>query len=137
LEKKSGYNYYNKTLIKLLEITEEEQKQLKTIISKEEKARRRAEKKQWSHEKRDNERKPLKESINIQIKNMIEDKKTYCEIAEELNISEKKIANIAEKYQKEKLVIEMLENKQTYEEITKKLKIARRDISKIKKQNIM
>lgn len=38
--KRGGYNYRNSTLIRLLKITEEEQKHLETIISKEEKNRR-------------------------------------------------------------------------------------------------
>lgn len=40
----AGYNYKNTTLISLLEITKEEQKHLRTIISAEEKERRRTKK---------------------------------------------------------------------------------------------
>jgi hypothetical protein len=54
--KYKGYNYRNAKLIELLRITPEEQRELRTIISKAEKARRRAEKQQWGHGKRDRER---------------------------------------------------------------------------------
>lgn len=66
-EKKAGYNYRNDTLIRLLSITDEEQRQLKTIITKEEKARRRAEKKQWVNGKRDRARAAKREGKDDEI----------------------------------------------------------------------
>jgi hypothetical protein len=57
-----GYNYRNATLIEFLHITREEQRELTTIICKEEKARRRAEKQQWGNGKRDKKREAEREA---------------------------------------------------------------------------
>jgi len=71
VDKQTGYNYRNTTLIKLLHITEEEQRQLKTIIYKEEKARRRAEKGQWGNQRRDQKRIDTQTKRKQEIANMI------------------------------------------------------------------
>ena len=79
LDKRNGYNYYNKTLIKIFDITEDEQKQLKTIISKDEKVRR-AKLKNWYNDKRDEERTKDREITNTEIIKMLSQNKTYEEI---------------------------------------------------------
>lgn len=59
--KKKGYNYRNATLIRLLEITEDEQKHFKTIIGQPEKNSR-AKEKNWYHDKRDRQRADAREN---------------------------------------------------------------------------
>ncbi|MDR2939497.1 MAG: hypothetical protein LBV08_04155 [Clostridiales bacterium] len=135
LENKSGYNYYNKTLIKLLGITEEEQTQLKTIISKDEKNRR-MKLKNWKHDKRASESKKLKDDMNQKIEDMLTKNKTYDEITRSLKVSKQRVSKIEAGKTKETInnrIKEMLLSNCTYRQIIKELKVSVQRISKIKK----
>ena len=89
------YKYSNEKLIKLLDITEEEQKQLSTIISTKEKYRRNNLRRY--RERRDKEGKTEKEiEIDkrlIKIKELKQKKYTNKEIAEMLGITERTVIN--------------------------------------------
>ena len=93
---RGGYNYSNKTLIKFLKITEEEQKELITIIGKDEKYRRRNIKDRQKRRddlgltKKQRELYELKEKI-IELKN-----KNYnnTQIAKILNINRTKVIRL-------------------------------------------
>ena len=89
------YKYSNAKLIKLLDITEEEQKQLKTIISTKEKYRRNNLRRY--RERRDKEGKTEKEIERdkrlIKIKELKQKKYTNKEIAEMLGITERTVIN--------------------------------------------
>lgn len=90
-----GYNYRNETLIRWLDITEEEQTQLKTIISKGEKARRRAIKKQWGHQKRDGARAEKRRQRTSAIMACIVRGMSCREICKETGCSSKTVVRIA------------------------------------------
>ena len=89
------YKYSNAKLIKLLDITEEEQKQLKTIISTKEKYRRNNLRRY--KERRNDEGKTEKEIERdkrlIKIKELKQKKYTNKEIAEMLGITERTVIN--------------------------------------------
>ena len=100
---KPGYWYKNKTLIEKLNITEEEQKELKTIINEKEKYRRCAtEKKEKQKAKRRNKdgltpkQQELKE-LKIKVLELKEEGLSNRKIAKKFNLSEGTIRNILKK----------------------------------------
>lgn len=84
-DKKRGYNYSNTKLIEWLAITPDEQRHLKTIISKAEKASRRATKQQWGNEKRDATRAGKKAERDQTIRELAEQGVSQNEIARRLH----------------------------------------------------
>lgn len=97
-KQKVQYHYRNETLIEALDITEEEQKELKTIISKRQKRiRRRASNRERSVQNykpiKEKNIRSKKERDNKILKN-IGDGKTHKEIAQLLNISTKTIQRV-------------------------------------------
>lgn len=95
-EKKPGLNFKNKTLIEELEITEFEQKKLKTIISPKEKYERLPlEKKRDRNKKRDLQRKKERENKKRMrldlIRFYLRANKTTKEIAMELKVSTRQV----------------------------------------------
>lgn len=94
---KGGYWYKNETLIERLEITQSEQKHMKTIIGTDEKYKRKNEKRTPRNEngltKKQQELKELKEQVKILKKQGFSNRA----IAKELNCSEYKIRTLLQK----------------------------------------
>jgi len=97
LNKARGYNYRNDTLIELLAITPGEQRLLKTIISKEEKAFRRAAKAQWGNEKRDDARASHKKERDTLIRQYALEGLTRDAICSALGCSSKTVSVVLRK----------------------------------------
>lgn len=91
---KTGYNYRNRTLIGLLSITAEEQKQLKTIISTEEKYRRSNENryKQRRYENGLTQKQLARQCLIAEVKKMYDDGNTQTQIANKLGISQASVS---------------------------------------------
>ena len=91
---KTGYNYRNRTLISLLSITAEEQKQLKTIISTEEKYRRSNENryKQRRYENGLTQKQLARQCLIAEVKKMYDDGNTQTQIANKLGISQASVS---------------------------------------------
>ncbi len=89
-----GYNYNNSTLIKKLHITEEEQRNLKTIISKTERKRRQSIREKGS--RRNAAGLTLKQAEKMErlekVRALYEEGLKQVEIAEKLNISRRTLA---------------------------------------------
>lgn len=91
---KTGYNYRNKTLINLLSISAEEQKQLKTIISTEEKYRRNNIKR-YKRKRDENgltKKQFERQKLISKVKNMRSDGNTQTQIANKLGISQASVS---------------------------------------------
>lgn len=82
-----GYKFTNKYIIEMLELTSEEQKKLKTIISTDEKYRRKNEKRTPRNEEGLTQRQQQKKDTIRAIKELKAQGYKYKEIAEKLNIS--------------------------------------------------
>ncbi len=100
MKDKGGYWYKNETLIERLNITREDQKELKTIINEKEKYRRCAnEKKEKQKAKRRNEegltpkQQELKD-LKVKVLELKEQNKNNCEIARILKITESKVRRL-------------------------------------------
>ena len=100
MKDKGGYWYKNETLIERLNITREEQKELKTIINEKEKYRRCAnEKEEKQKAKRRNEegltpkQQELKD-LKVKVLELKEQNKNNCEIARILKITESKVRRL-------------------------------------------
>ncbi|WP_242978477.1 hypothetical protein [Clostridium tetani] len=97
---RGGYNYKNKTLIKLLNITEEEMKVLETIIdNKEVKRRTNIRVKKYNKDKRRNElgltkRQQEKEKKEKQIQELLLKGVNKTQIAREIGISRQKLYSV-------------------------------------------
>ena len=89
-----GYNYNNSTLIRKLHITEEEQRDLKTIISKAERKRRQSNKEKRN--RRDINGLTPKQAEKMErlkkVRALYEEGLKQVEIAEKLNISRRTLA---------------------------------------------
>jgi len=97
-EVRKGYNYTNKTLIELLDITQEEQIHMKTIIGTAEKYRRNNEKRYPRNEAGLTSREQAKqEKINEVIK-LKELKLNQSEIARKLSISRQSVSKIIKNF---------------------------------------
>lgn len=94
VDKQTGYNYRNNTLIRLLKITPEEQIKLRTVISKEEKAKRRSVKKQWGNERRDDQRVRKKNTLYTAIANLIRMEVSCREICRVLRCSDHTVTKV-------------------------------------------
>lgn len=94
------YNYKNQTLIELLQVTNEEQRYLKTIISTNEYDRRQrsARKERYKPIKQSNEQQ--KENRNKNVREMYEEGKKQQEIADLVGISKRTVATIVKEYKK-------------------------------------
>lgn len=99
-----GYNYKNETLINLLAITEEEQQQLQTIISKREKLDRKAKYYRESRRSEDGltNRQKAKEQNVKQIKLLFEQGIKKAQIAKELNVSRAYVTQVLNSHKKKK-----------------------------------
>ncbi|MBU5323576.1 LuxR C-terminal-related transcriptional regulator [Sarcina ventriculi] len=97
-DQNKDYKYKNETLINLLEITEEEQKEMKTIISKDEYKRRDRE---YQKKKYDSEK------AKIEYKNKLR-KEGKLTKKEELELRKKKIKSLREKGFKNKAISQKL-----------------------------
>lgn len=85
--KMRGYNFSNRKLIELLEITVEEQKHLKTIISKEVKYQRNNERRTPRNEDGLTPREAAKKELIAKVQELTAQGFTNAQIAKELNIS--------------------------------------------------
>lgn len=94
--RRGGYNYRNSTLIRFLRITEEEQRYLKTIISKEEKNRRRKIKNKESRRDNNGLTKKQQELSDLKIKILALKDKGYnnSQIARSLGINRTKVIRL-------------------------------------------
>ena len=89
-----GYNYNNSTLIRKLHISPEEQRELKTIISKSERKRRQSEREKYNRRNAEGltpKQAEKKERLE-KIKELCEEGMNQKEIAEKLNISKYKVS---------------------------------------------
>ena len=88
-----GYNYNNSTLIRKLHITEEEQKELKTIISKTERKRRQSIREKGSRRSIDGltPKQAEKEKRLKEVERLYNEGLKQIEIAEKLNVSRRTV----------------------------------------------
>lgn len=94
-EYKKGYNYNNKTLIELLNITAEEQKKLSTIIGKEEKYRRNNIKRTPRNEKGLTEKQQELADLKAKILELKNKGFNNTQISKKLGIDRKKVSRLA------------------------------------------
>ena len=108
-EQNKDYKYKNETLINLLEITEEEQKEMKTIISKDEYRHRDREyqKKNYKYDSEKAKEKYDSEKAKIAYKNKLR-KQGKLTKKEELKLQKKKIKSLREKGLKNKDISQIL-----------------------------
>lgn len=97
--KRGGYNYTNKKLIELLQITPWEQKQLQTIISKEEKYKRNNIKRTPRNEKGLTMREQSKAEKVQAVKHLYNQGYKQCEIAEQLGVAKSLVSMYLKKVQ--------------------------------------
>lgn len=88
------YNYKNTTLIELLQISAEEQKQMKTLLSDSEYNRRQRIERKKRYEPIKHQNKKKKEERDQKIMEMLANNKTHVEIATELNITTKTVQRV-------------------------------------------
>lgn len=92
-----GYKFTNKYIIEMLELTSEEQQQLKTIISTEEKYRRKNEKRTPRNEEGLTPKQQEMKELNNKVVELKEQGLSLRKIAEELNITLGKVQRVLKK----------------------------------------
>ena len=139
---RGGYNYSNKTLIKELNITQDEMKELETIIDQKEKVRRNAEYKKAKRRNKDGltSRVASKEEKIQQIKKLYKSGHTQKEISNQLGVSISLIARYlreqkegsrkTSKEDKTQLIKKLYKNGFKQKAIAEELGIAKSTVSK-------